>query len=708
MINREGRNQYGQGMTERDEYGNQIDPSRRLDDLNDSIDVASLPPTLYMWRINNKLGDRIIMPADTMALNFQNTNLVEGMTGHYNYLGNLGTPRLSRFYFERTKDEPTIFMAPYSIFYQRPEDVNFTNSNVPFSNLTYYTAGNKIDAEELFKSYFSVNVNKQLAFGFQTNYLYGRGFYANQSTGHFNAGIFASYIGDKYQMQFIYNNYTLRANENGGITDDRYITRPEALADGKKSYDPANIPVRLESTANRNSDFYVYLTHRYRLGFTRTTERIQDKKQADTLARKIRAKSKPKTSDEQEKDTDIRTTPDNILGDTLTQSDKDTIVIKDFVPVTSFIHTFKIERARHKFRSSGEPQDMYEQSFLSETASRDSTQALKIDNTFGIALLEGFNKYAKAGLTAYLSHRVSRYNLMNLDLQSDRTIERFTEQELYIGGELAKKRGKAIRYNITGEVGLLDKAAGQFNVTGDLNLRFKFLKDSIHFNVGASINNTLPSFYMRHYRSNHFAWDNDEMEKELRTRIQGELAIPTWGTNLKVFMENIKNYTYFNHKALPTQEKENIQVISAVLTQNFCVGIFHLDNEVIWQKSSNENSLPLPAISTYNNLYIIAKLAKKVLTLQLGADMRYFTKYYAPGYCPAIQQFHIQDEVSRVEIGNYPVISAYANFHLKRTRFFVMMSHVNCGMGNSNYFYVPHYPLNQGVLKMGISWNFYD
>ena len=71
-------------------------------------------------------------------------------------------------------------------------------------------------------------------------------------------------------------------------------------------------------------------------------------------------------------------------------------------------------------------------------------------------------------------------------------------------------------------------------------------------------------------------------------------------------------------------------------------------------------------------------------------------------------QFHIQDEASRVEIGNYPIISAYANFHLKRTRFFVMMSHVNCGMGNSNYFYVPHYPLNQGVLKMGISWNFYD
>ena len=31
-------------------------------------------------------------------------------------------------------------------------------------------------------------------------------------------------------------------------------------------------------------------------------------------------------------------------------------------------------------------------------------------------------------------------------------------------------------------------------------------------------------FYMRHYHSNHFMWDND-MDKEFRTRIEGELSI---------------------------------------------------------------------------------------------------------------------------------------------------------------------------------------
>ena len=188
-----------------------------------------------MWRLSETLGDRTIIPADTANLNFQNTNLVEGMYGHYNYLGNLGSPRLSRIFFERRDNEPTIFMEPFSSFFVRPDEVKFTNSNVPFTNLTYYKAGNKVNGEERFKSYFSVNANKRLAFGFNIDYLYGRGYYQNQSTSNFNAGIFASYIGNKYQMQAVYNNFIMKMNENGGIQDDRYITRPEDMAEGKNT-----------------------------------------------------------------------------------------------------------------------------------------------------------------------------------------------------------------------------------------------------------------------------------------------------------------------------------------------------------------------------------------------------------------------------------------------------------------------------------------
>ena len=599
--------------------GNQIDPSTQPDNLEDStgVEIESLPPKLYMWQLEEQLGERTIIPADTANLNFQNTNLVEGMYGHYNYLGNLGTPRQSRLFFERQSKAHTLFLEPMSSFYFTPSDFKFTNSNVPYTNLTYYKAGNKLNGEERFKSYFSVNANKRMAFGFNIDYLYGRGYYQNQSTAHFNAGIFASYIGEKYQMQAMYNNFFMKMNENGGIADDRYITRPEQMAQEGHTFDASSIPVNLDQTSNRNHDFYVYLTHRYRMGFTRETVRIEERKE----------ENKP-----------LRT-----ANDTTSTVPMDTIVTEEYVPVTSIIHTFKIERSRRHFRSGAEQtgeNSLYENTYLQEGFSSDSTVTL-------------------------------------------------------------------LHYRVNGEVGLAGKAIGQFRVNGDMDLNFRLGKDTVNFFARGYVSNTLPSFYMRHYHSNHYSWD-DDMSKEFRTRVEGELNIDRWRTNLKAGMENIKNYTYFNSKGLPQQHSGNIQVLSAVLRQDFKLGVLHLDNEVAWQKSSNESVLPLPDFSLYHNLYLLGKVFKKVLTIQLGADVRYFTKYYAPAYQPALQQFQLQPEENRVELGGYPIVNVYANLHLKRTRIFVMMYHVNAGMGSRNSFLVPHHPINSRLLKIGVSWNFYD
>ncbi len=709
-------------MNNRDRFGNQIDPNTQPDNLEDSTntEIQSLPPKLYMWKLSETLGNRTIIPADTASLNFQSTNLVEGMFGHYNYLGNLGSPRLSRLFFEREESEPTIFMAPFSSFFTRPDQVLFTNSNVPYTNLTYYKAGNKVNGEERFKSYFSVNVNKQLAFGFNIDYLYGRGYYQNQSTSHFNAGLFGSYIGEKYQVQAVYNNFFLKMNENGGIADDQYITRPENMSGGKKEYESTTIPVKLEQSSNRNKDFYIYLTQRYRLGFTRRVRNTQEGKPAVSAPK---APSSPSSEAEiSASNNDIALPNDSIASKSVSTlaaandslpsvstADNDSLFEEEFVPVTSFIHTLKVERSRHQFRSGSEPEGFFPEEYkLYKNYSNDSTTAFSVKNVFGIALLEGFNKYAKAGLTAYISHKFSRYDLMNTDTLTDMRRIRYTEQEIFLGGELAKREGKLLHYNVNGEVGLVDKAIGQFRVNANLDLNFRLWKDTVNFYARGYVSNTLPSFYMRHYHSNHYNWDNDNMDKEFRTRVEGELNISHWGTNLRAGVENIKNYTYFNQSALPEQNGGNIQVLSATLKQDFRLGVFHLDNEVTWQKTSNETVLPLPQLSLYHNFYILAKLAKKVLTVQLGADVRYFTKYNAPAYAPGVQQFHLQPTDDLVEIGGYPIVNVYANLHLKRTRIFAMMYHVNAGMGSANSFLVPHYPINPRLFKIGVSWNFYD
>ena len=209
----------------------------------------------------------------------------------------------------------------------------------------------------------------------------------------------------------------------------------------------------------------------------------------------------------------------------------------------------------------------------------------------------------------------------------------------------------------------------------------------------------------------------------MRTRIEGKLSIDRWRTQLKAGVENITNYTYLDNTSVKytnndvasyknnmavSQYSGSIQVFSATLRQDFKLGILHLDNEITYQKTSNATILPLPELVLYHDLYIRFGLAKRVLNIEMGADLRYFTQYYAPDYAPAIGQFYLQNPDTRYKLGGYPLINGYINLHLKRTRIFVQMYNLLQRTGEKSYFLAPHYPLNPRILKVGLSWNFFD
>ena len=214
-----------------------------------------------------------------------------------------------------------------------------------------------------------------------------------------------------------------------------------------------------------------------------------------------------------------------------------------------------------------------------------------------------------------------------------------------------------------------------------------------------------------------------DLSKIMRTRIEGKLSSKRLGTTLRAGVENIKNYTYLANTSVPVTNSAgeitsfknnaavkqfggNIQVFTAMLQQKFKLGIFHLDGEVVYQKSSEQSVLPLPELSAYGNLYLHTALVKNVLQVSLGADVRYFTKYNAPDYSPVIGQFYLQNPNNEISVGGCPMINVYANLHWKRTRIFLMMYNVN--QSKSGYFLAPHYPINPRMLKLGISWNFFD
>ena len=731
-----------------------------------------IPKGIRVWTVDERFGDTKAAVVDTLQHMYMNTTFTEGLRGEYNTLGNMGTARLNRIFIDRRNTHGNfIFTEPYDYIVKPVSDFHFTNTYSPITNITLNSCGDKVTGEDDFKAMFAVNANKRLGAGFRFDYKYGRGYYNAQSTSHFKYTMWASYLGDRYQAHFLFSTNHEKMTENGGITNDDYIKHPEIYTE---SFATNEIPTVLEQNWNRLDNQHIFFTHRYNVGFSRkvkmTEEEIKAKKfamaskkenaeeEAKEEARK-KAKEQGKKFDEKAYDKqqgakftgrpdgakiagdepakgsaakDIKTDSTRIAvngkaaADSLLAVQKknaeDSLFYKsEYVPVTSFIHTVKFDNYRRIYEAYQTPADYYLNEYydagrLTGDSIYDQTKHWHMKNTFAIAMLEGFNKWAKAGLKAFASYDLRHYELPTME----GGFEKYNEHVLSVGGQLSKQEGKTLHYNAVAEIGLTGVDAGTLAIDGNVDVNIPFLGDTLQVRGDAFFHRETPSFYYRNYHARHLWWEND-LDKTIHTRIMGTLSFPKTRTKLRVAVDEIKNYTYFSQSyditeeglrtgvmVTPMQESGGINLLTAQLEQNFRLGILNWENQFTYQHSSKESVLPVPAFNAYTNLYIKFKVVK-VLNVDLGADMRYFTSYEAPDYSPYMGQYTVQGNgENNVKIGNYPIVNVYANVHIKHTRFFVMMSHINAGQGDENYFFAPHYPMNERVFRIGVSWNFFN
>lgn len=748
-----------------DEDGNvtQRSTKQNADSLGTDKEI---PKGIKVWTVDERFGDIRKAELDTLPHMFMNTIFGTGLRGEYNTLGNVGTPRINRVFIDRQDDGQFLFTQPYDYFVKPVSTFHFTNTLSPFTNLTYNTAGNRTNGEDHFTAKFGVNAGKRLGVGFNFDYIYGRGYYQNQSTSHFNYTMYGSYLGDRYQAHLLFSTNHQKVTENGGITDDNFVLHPESFDD---DFATNEIPTVLENNWNRNDNQHVFLSHRYNVGFKRkvkmTEEEIKAKKFAmeakrDSEERKRREEERRKAEDEgrdfnednvkNKKTYAGRPSDAKIAGNEPTATDSmgkggrinvdskemadslakvsakaaaDTMWMKDeYVPVTSFIHTMKLDNYKRIYQAYNTPADFYADNYVAGPYAGDSiydkTSHLRLQNTFAISMLEGFNKWAKAGVKAFVTSDLRRFVLPSSD--SNTATTSYNEHNLSVGGQLSKTEGKTLHYNVTAETWLLGEDLGQLKIDGAVDLNFPLFGDTVTLAAKGFFHRNNPTFYYRHYHSRHFWWDNTSLSKELHSRVEGLFSYRKTNTTLRVAFDEIQNYTYLamgyniadDHSrkgnTMEVRQKGGaITLLTLSLAQNFKLGPLNWENVITYQKSTDNDVLPVPDLNIYTNLYLRFKIAQ-VLKCDFGADGRYFTKYYAPDYSPALGQYAVQTGDNRVQTGNYPLVNIYANFHLKHTRFFVMMSHVNAGSGNRQYFLTPHYPLNQRVFRFGLSWNFFN
>lgn len=595
---------------------------------------------------------------------------------------NLISPSQSRIYFARKKTTDFIFADAYTPYIITPQQVKYYHTTTPYSTIAYKKGFvTNLDQNDISFS-FTGNVTRRTNLGMTIDYLNSYGRFANQEGKTVFGSVFGSYNGDHYSLQSSFTWNTLSNFENGGLMN------PSDLQGVLK---PEDMPVRMQGMSGLR---YLsgYLNHYYSICVER--ERKVNYRERDEEGKWVK---------------------------------KDSIKI-EYVPVTTFRHIFEVNDAVKRYKEKTATQSILPNLYRNPKATNDSAACLTIKNTLAVTFEEEFNTWLHFGAMVYAMNESQRHitaigqteNIVHLEpwgnnygdvlantlhLMPDTLYKQRWTNNTYVGGALYKHRGQYIHYGFDGNVCLLGYKLGEFQINGHLDAGFRLGKDSMTVIAKAFFRSETPDYYLQHYRSNHYRWDNN-FQNTLRLLVSGEVAYPTqWvKPKLNVSFENITKHIYFDTDGTPKQMDGNIQVLAADLQLNITTPWVNLDNHVIYQHASSDK-LPLPALTLYHNLYYHGCWVK-ALDVQIGVDLRFFTKYNAPLLNPALGQFCVQNIE---QVGNYPVMNVYANFYVKslRLKLFAQYQHFNASFMNKQYYEMPGYPMGPDMFRAGLAWHFY-
>ena len=572
---------------------NNFNPNRR-DSLGSNKEV---PKGVWAWTVDRKFGDITPCELDTMPHLYQNSIYNTGLYGEYNSLGSNYTTRLNRIFIDRRPTSQFYFVDGYDYMRKEPEQFHFLNTLSPYTNISYDNCGNQQDGEDHIDAKFAVNANKRLGFGFDLDYFYARGYYKNQSQSHFRATLFGSYRGDRYQMHLLAQAYQHKSTESGGITNDNYITHPELYTE---QFTENEIPTVLEKNWNRNKSQHLFLTHRYNIGFYRKVKMTDDEIKARQFAaasakqhanekkdgedkegkspRGMRDKKivsdapagrpadakimgrepvagapQPQPADSARVKIDSAESLDSALAVRYEEDSLGALMKREYVPVTSFIHTLDINNYDRIYQANATPENYYANTYYDLDNEGGSTgegmydqyKLTTIKNTFALAMLEGFNRYMKAGLKGFISYENRNYQMPALESGATAYhLERHTEYDLTVGGLLSKTQGHTFHFNVGAEIGLAGADPGRMDLNFSTDLNFPLFGDTVRLAAKAQFTRRTPYYFLENYHSKHLWWNNS-LSPETRTHLEGVFSYDKTRTTVRVAIDEIQNYTYF-------------------------------------------------------------------------------------------------------------------------------------------------------------------
>src|SRR3569833_974022 len=642
-----------------------IDEQRKKEEgKHDSVTFTSK----FIRVANEKLlkDSTVVFPLDTGLNNYENYGPLNQPRDPKISLGNTGLPQRDLL-FEPNKtigfDIGQHFLDPYIL---TPQDILYYKARVGYTNLTLFNSGTK---EQIFKAIHSQNINPQLNVGFNLNFIGSRGFYARQNVGDMNAAFFTWYESKnkRYNLLANYIANTLKTPENGSIVNDSLFPSPPPSS----SYTTdQNLPVRLYSAQDNIHNNGLYLKQYYYIG-------------------KI---------------------------DSLKKGAGNSVLPTQRVGYTFYYNSVKSTFFQNEPDNYGVFPDYY----YSAKYSRDSLSVFHIQNAFA------YSFYLRAKPTGAVKNEVKldlglvqdyyQYQQFVTDTGIINTFGRIIQidrkqntsfQDLTLQGKDGYRFSDKIFLDLDVQQVAEGRDFGNFLYEGKLTLSGG--RKAGRIILDAYSQNSSPPLIYTDWVSNHYIFhnnfDNQKTNSASFTYINDALQL-----DLKAEYFLISNYLYFAAQpngidAAPTQLHSPINLLKLSLGKNLTFGHVHFDNYIVYEKSDFLSTLRVPDVYTYSNLYY-SKLLFQVLHSTFGLNVRYNTPYVAPSYAVGIGQFY--NNTPGLTFSSYPVGSVYFNATLILTNILLDYDYVNQGLFSNGYYMVNRYPGPNRLLKIGVSWTFYN
>ena len=372
-------------------------------------------------------------------------------------------------------------------------------------------------------------------------------------------------------------------------------------------------------------------------------------------------------------------------------------------------HQFNYHRRSFLYTDENPSPDYYPAIHKDSLKTYDSSFVRTIENQFSWKNTRLFRTQKSLGFDFGIIHRLIKFS------DSSKS-EHYNQIELH--GRISKNLYKGLKIGGEFEYVQGDINSNDFRLSGILTNRFG--KDKM---LRARLDQISrdPSFFFKHYYSNHFRWDQST-DKENILRINGSFEwnnleiggnyyLLTNHTYLSPSDEEItvdlgeSDTTYNTTTLRPRQQTKSFSLLQVYLYPSLRFGDFSWDSYLYFQKASNEEVLHVPLFAGETSLYYRNTLFDKALSFQVGVDVKYKTSYYADDYMPALRSFYIQNDK---KIGDFFYANAYLSIKIKRTNIVLKYRNATQGLTPYNYYDSPHHPMKDAGLVLGVSWRFYD